>query len=279
MRWSPCALCLAVLAATLPRPAGAQDGADVGGQLATLGANALLHGLAAGVTRELRGGSFLEAFPRGTLGGAVAYAGKRVAVRRFDGAGLLGRELAAVGASLSANAAAGRGSLQRLVLPLGPLRLQLRSDSGPHLRIKLDLHSLAWAAYAASRPQLRFDVRRSLSAGAPVFVADGYRLRSGEDDRLAGIAPAGNVLLSDAQGSGQWVTGHELVHVLQYDQEQQLLSEPVQAWLARRLPHGPAADRWLDVDPVGLLVYPVVLLSRARRGLPWEREAYFLNGS
>ena len=61
------------------------------GELEFLSGNAALGGLTAALIQKLRGVSFWEAFVDGALGGAVAYAGKRIAVERFYGAGLVGR--------------------------------------------------------------------------------------------------------------------------------------------------------------------------------------------
>ena len=85
------------------------------GELAFLSGNAALGGLTAALIRELRGGSFWEAFLDGALGGAVVY-----------GAGLAGREVAAVGTSIVRNASDGRGTLEQLVLPIGVARLYLQ---------------------------------------------------------------------------------------------------------------------------------------------------------
>ncbi|MGH7477889.1 MAG: hypothetical protein ACRELD_16625, partial [Longimicrobiales bacterium] len=59
------------------------------GELAFLGGNAALGGLTAGLLRAVRGGSFWEAFRNGFAGGALAYAGRRIAAEQVAGAGLL----------------------------------------------------------------------------------------------------------------------------------------------------------------------------------------------
>src|SRR5512133_49653 len=64
------------------------------GELASIGGNALLGGLSAGIMQELRGGSFRSGFTRGALGGTAIYVGKRIDAERFEGAGLLGRQVA-----------------------------------------------------------------------------------------------------------------------------------------------------------------------------------------
>ena len=98
---------------------------DWGGELAFLSGNAALGGLTAALIQELQGGSFWRAFLEGALGGAVVYGGKRIAVERFYAAGLVGRQVAAVGTSMVHNVSDGRGALERLVLPIGLARLYL----------------------------------------------------------------------------------------------------------------------------------------------------------
>src|SRR5688572_16046106 len=78
------------------------------GDVTFLGANALTSGLSAGLLQRLRGGSFRDGLARGALGGSVKYAGMRVSAQRFDGAGLLGRHVAATGTSMVRNASDAR---------------------------------------------------------------------------------------------------------------------------------------------------------------------------
>lgn len=285
-----------VLALLLPVGAGAQDpvvdpgrdrrGPDAAGQLAALSANAALSGLSAGVAQKLRGGSFKDGFARGALGGGIAYLGKRVSVERFDGAGLMGRQVAAVGNSVVGNAAAGRGTLERLVLPVGFARFYVRPGGGARAHARVDLHALLWTLYAVATPELRLDAPASLSAGAPVFRSPGFVLSWDETgDEVAGFAPAGLILLSDHAGQGAaegWVDpvifAHERVHVIQYDQTFAAWSDPLQEWVLPRVPGGAWVDRVLDLDLAAPLVYAVTLWHDGYEGRPWEREAYFLAG-
>ena len=89
-------------------PESAFDACDLGGELLVLGINAALGGATAGIAQELNGGSFLEGLREGAAGGAVVYAGKRLNTLDVDQAGLVGRMLGAVGASVIRNSAAAR---------------------------------------------------------------------------------------------------------------------------------------------------------------------------
>src|SRR5512134_3652706 len=141
------------------------------GELASYGANALLGGLSSGIMQELRGGSFRRGFTRGFLGGSVIYVGKRLAVERFEGAGLLGRQIGAVGGSMVRNAGDGEGVLERLYLPLGVARLEVHTPTR-RLQLTPDLTAIGWTVWAITQAELEFDRSASLSAGTPVFRTD-----------------------------------------------------------------------------------------------------------
>lgn len=280
-------LALLLLAATATRARSQENGEAAAppgwaGDLAFSAGNAALGGLTAGLTRVVRGGGFWPAFRDGALGGLVAYGGRRLAAEELDGAGLLGREVGAVGASMIRNAADGTGAFQRIVLPLGPLRLHLEARGPRQLpasaRIRADLPTLLATAYLALRGDTELDAGASLSSGAPVFTstvrwADGY---------WAGTQAAGAIWLRgnpadpSPDAARDAVLAHERVHVLQYDVGLLLLSEPAERWLASRSRlaawlHG-RADLGLHLAPWGLAN---LLVPYDRR--PWEQEAWFLS--
>lgn len=251
------------------------------GEISTLGINALIGGLTAAIPQLHRGGpgEFLDRFARGALGGSVGYVGKRLAVERWSGAGFLGRETNAVGASMIANAAEGHPLLSQVILPVGPVRLYVRPNGGLAVNAKLDLAAAVATAYAATRPETRLDLPKSLSAGAPVFFTE---------SRLPSFAPEGHhafgavrVETTEREWNQQFeraatIFAHERVHVLQHDLALQAWGMPAQQWLLPRVPGGRFLDRYVDLG----------LHSLAWAGLnavvpyddrPWEREAYFLS--
>lgn len=255
------------------------------GHVAHLGANALLGGLAAGVMQEFRGGDFRDGFTRGALGGAVVYAGKRIAVQPFDGAGMVGRQVGSVGGSMVRNAAEGRGLLERVVLPLGPVRVYLEPAAATPLRARLDVVSAAWIGYAVVEEQLEWDRDFSLSAGTAVFRAPGKMLKSKSTDlhegAAGGLEAAGVILLSDVEEYGKEPLlrsfAHERVHVLQTDYMHTVWSDPAEDWLLRQIPGGRAVGRFLDFgvsNPIrsGLGRF----IPGGRENHPWEIEAEFL---
>ena len=284
-----CLVCLPVVCAALAVPAWAQILEPVpgsewrsswGGELSTLGINALVGGITAAVPQLRRGGrgDLVGRFARGALGGSVGYAGKRLTVERWNGAGFLGRETSAVGASMVSNAAQGRPLLSEVVLPLGPVRLYVRRTEALAVNARLDLAATAALAYTATRSDTRLDLGKSLSAGAPVFFTD-----SGEP-----VAPEGHHAFGVVRVEGtrsEWdeqferaatLFAHERVHTLQHDLALQAWGAPAQRWLLARVPGGKTLDRYVDVG-LHAILWAGLNAAVPYDDRPWEREAYFLS--
>lgn len=247
------------------------------GEALSLGANALIGGLTAGVRAHRAGRPFRGAFVRGAAGGTLVYAGKRVAAETFEGAGALGRPLAAVGSSVVHNAAEGRGALSRVVIPLGPLRLYVEPRARAPVHARVDAASVLAIAHAATRPGARFDAAQSLSSGAVVFMRDRGALAG-----IAGQQAAGVLIVDRPAGSEvdtlhlRRVTAHERVHALQFDQGFLFWGAPAEAWLAERFPAIRGIHRYVDF---GIHVPAQAALGAAipYAARPWEVEAYFLS--
>lgn len=243
--------------------------ADVGlQQELTAGAlNALLGGVTSAALRFVRGEPVWDAFWQGAIGGGLTYAGKRVAVERFYGAGLVGRQVASVGGSVTRNAAAGRGALDELVLPAGPVRLYI-SDRG--ITPRLDLATLVTAGAFMLTYDARLDPGASLSAGALIFRGD---------SPMPGLTSAGAMVVwSDMPSTeGPRLMAHERVHILQYDQMFLSWGEELERWTARQAPAGLGGA--LDHFDFGVSVLGIgtgLSLALTYRARPWETEAYFL---
>lgn len=245
------------LALALPNDARAQDHThrqpswvtDIG----AAGANIVAGAVTAAVAAVIRGNDVSDAFLKGAAGGGLVFLGKRLAVERFDGAGLLGRELAGVGASVVTNGGAGRDLLDEVWLPLGPAWVQVRPRSG--LRARLNLREIGTLVWAATRPELRFDPARSISNGVAVFVADHHRITSASD-HLAGFAEAGIVALGRTRLDMEVIQRHENIHVIQHDYLLHTMTRPLEAWgwswiTDRSIP--------VDLDVLTLFLYPDIL--------------------
>jgi hypothetical protein len=218
------------------------------GDATFLSLNALSGGLTAGLFQKLRGESFTDGFARGALGGSVYYAGLRMTAQRFDGAGLIGRQLAATGTSMVRNAADGRPALERLFVPLGPLHLYVDRAQGFAVRPKVNVSALTVLLSAVAEPRLHWDAGATFSAGAPVFRAPGRRLFS-DGRTVNGYVRSSSIFISDIPSRPDAsVLAHERVHILQGDWRFLTWSEPLEAWLMNGIPHGSTVYRYVDVD-------------------------------
>jgi hypothetical protein len=255
--------------------------------------NVALGGLTAAVASGVRTHSWRAAgaaFVTGAVGGAGIYLGKRTAAQRFAGAGLAGRQLAAVSASAVRDAGAGRPALSRLVLPFGPVRVYVgddapRSRAGRRrVRVRLDAATIAGAVEAARQPGARFDLGASLSAGALAFTTPSAN-PAGGNLRL-GWALGGALWVLDRPpgagapgGSAARTRAHEQVHLVQYDAGYTLwaLDGERRLFAAAGAP-GRRLGRWLDLGLHAAAIGAANgFIPYERR--PWEREARALAGS
>lgn len=218
------------------------------GDAALLSINALTGGVTAGALQLLRGESFGDGFVRGALGGSVHYAGMRVAGQRFDGAGLLGRQVSAAGISMVRNASDGRPLLERMFVPLGPLHLYVDLADGIAVQPKVNVSALTVLLSAMAEPTLDWDSGATLSAGAPVFRLYGRRLISG-GRVVAGFAESGSIFISEIPANQlAHVLAHERAHVLQSDWLFLAWGDPMESWILKRVPLGSTLNRYADFN-------------------------------
>jgi hypothetical protein len=246
--------------------------------LKALGINTALGVSVTGTRQLLRGQFSLSDIFFGALGGSLAFAGKRVAVECFHGAGLIGRQINALGTSLVDNAGSGQGAMTTLTFPLGPIRLHLRRTDRLRVQPRLDLASTVVTFYAATRPGMRWDPSASLSAGAMV-----YRTRG----RVGGLATSAmhsaGVIWIEAD-EDQWedlgsyareLFAHERVHALQYDLAQHWIGRPLQETLQKAVPAFDPIGRHLDLG-LTLPLWGVANEIIPYQHRPWEKEAQLL---
>jgi len=226
--------------------------------------NVLVAGLTGGISGYLRGGSFSDGFSRGALGGGVEYLGKRISAADFDGAGLLGRQVGAVGASMVRNASLDVGLLDSLIVPIGPVRARVAPSALGQAAFRLDLHEAVWLVYALTEQRLEFDWGRTVSSGVPVFLTNSA-IQVG-DDGVNGLTGGGLIVLSRRSSSDLGnVMAHERVHVLQVDFLKTSIGYPVESWVGRRAGLGDLSllDHLLFGLAHGLVLYPL--------GGAWDR--------
>lgn len=256
----------------LPRPAQ---------QFAIASLNGMIGGTIAGLSRLIRGGSFTEAFLPGALGGTIAFGGRRLAVERFDGAGLLAREVSAVGASIVRNAGEGLGALERVQLPLGPVELEVRPREPGSVRARLMVYDAVRVASAIAQPELELDGWASLSAGTPVFRAAGRYVKDNHGVLVDGLAGGGVIYLSGRirNGDEPAVFAHERVHVLQQDFRNIAVGDALESGAVHISRPTLRMHRWVGSN----YVMPFVRGSMESVGIDWlrdadESEAYWLAG-
>ncbi len=276
----PVVVLVAGMAATLAAP-GVAAQATASREAVIIGANALLGGLTSGVVVWVRGGSFLEGFRGGVLGGGLQYAGKRLSTSAFPGAGLAGGVVGAAGASMVRNAAAGRGAVDRLILPLGPLVVDWRtsSDSGG-VSARLHLGRAIFLSRLVLNDDLSLDGAETVSAGAPVFGARG-RVIEGESGRgVGGMELWGTILLSDRSLMPPFDYGrllaHERVHIVQDAFLHVAWADPIEDWLVERIPHGDVVNRYVDFGGVYMAIAGLMILALPYESRPWEDEAAYM---
>lgn len=256
-------LVLVAVVALSGAPAEAQD-AGPGEHVEVAVLNVVAGGLTSTVAALLGGHDVIDAAVGGAVGGAGVYVGKRVAAQRFDGAGLLGRELAAVGTSVVLNAGEGRGWLEAVWLPVGPLWLR---TGGSPLAARVNAVDVVMTVWATATPELKLDAARSLSTGALVFTTSLYAIRSG-NEYLRGFTTGGVMVLGASVDGFARTRSHEMIHVIQQDFMMRAWSHPLEAWAWTAL-----AGR--DV-PVDLGIVPQLLTPGFYDSLR-ERESVILD--
>lgn len=125
--------------------------------------NVGLSAITSGVVSLARHGSFRRGLLGGAAGGGLGFLGKLVAVDPSVGAPFIGRQIGAIGASMTRSAALGDGFLEQIVLPVGPLRVYLNLEDAETTTVRVDLESVAWTAYGllTDRTRIRVGGRRT----------------------------------------------------------------------------------------------------------------------
>jgi hypothetical protein len=237
-------------------------------------ANSLLGGTTAGLIRVSDGRSFADGFVSGAAGGLVGYGGKVLSVQRWNGAGLAGRQIGALGGSLVANAGAGDGPFDHVAVPVGPVRLHVTTRGPLRVQPKVDAGSVLFTAYAAAHPSMAIDWEATLGSGLAVF----------RDHRPAnhwGRYLFGVILINHPPGAAlpdehfDRVQRHERVHALQHDFSAIAIGERFERWFLSHVPHGSRVPGSVDLG-LDFLLWGGLTVILPRDAQLWEHEAYFL---
>jgi hypothetical protein len=239
-----------------------------------LAVNVALGGLTAGVWRVMTRKPLIGGVVRGAAAGAVVYAGKKIIAEESPLAWWGGRQIAAMASSEVANAAESLPILQRVVLPLGPIRIHVDRLAPRKVMPRLDaLQSIAIVAFAI-HPATRFSAKESFATGAVVFV--------NENTKFDGYHVAGVLSLSERLTGEillrckRTILSHELIHSSQYDFTFTAWSDATQAAISRRVQPVAFITRFVDLNlalPAPYLVNRLIEYDDR----PWEIEAYSLD--
>ena len=238
-----------------------------------LAVNVALGGLTAGVWRMVTRKPLMGGLVRGAAAGAVVYAGKKIIAEETTLAWWGGRQIAAVASSEVANAAENLPILQRVVLPVGPVRLHVDRLAPRKVMPRLDvLQSIAIVAFAM-HPSTRFDVKESLATGAIVFINESNKF---DGYHVGGVISLSEYLTTDFfLPCKRSILSHELVHAAQYDFTFTAWSDATQAAISRRSRPVAFITRFMDVNLTLPMPYVANRLVEYN-DRPWEIEAYSL---
>jgi hypothetical protein len=252
---------------------GHLSGRDRVGHLAINGA---LGGFSAAMFALARGNNPWRAALVGFGGGVVLGAGKQVAGRRFDGSGLVGRQLAAVGTSLVRSASE---DTMVVLLPIGPMTLEVRPRAADRVRPRVSLVGAGTVLYYVIRSDTRIDLGATLSAGAPVFRFPTETV-STRDGIIFGRMDFGTIILGTAPSildeHRRMTLPHESIHVLQYDFLEHALALRPERAILRKLGVGERFLRHVDIGVLSATVAGVLQMHMGYDERPWEREAVIL---
>jgi hypothetical protein len=236
--------------------------------------------LTVGLSRAVAGEQVWPSIVAGGLGGATAFAGKRLVSDNSNYTVLAGRQLSALGASMVANAGTGKAPLSRVVFPYGPLRIYFTDSSTRRVRIKLDIAGVGAALYLATRDGNHMDWAKTLKAGIPVVLVDSLA----PPTDLGGWHVAGVVRLRTASpfmtlepSTAHLAMGHEFVHVAQYDFSFIAWTARPEAALLRVLPGGNTIGRFVDLG-LNAPAWSIANGLIPYESRPWEQEASILAG-
>ncbi|HEY7406703.1 MAG TPA: hypothetical protein VH638_00420 [Gemmatimonadaceae bacterium] len=247
-----------------------------GDRLAHLGVNGALGGFSAAMYALARGKNPWRAALVGFGGGVAMGAGKQVAARRFDGSGLIGRQLAALGTSVVRSAS--EDTLVMMV-PVGPMTLEVRPSAVDRVRPRVNLVSAGTVLYYIVRADTRIDWDATLSAGAPVFRFPTETVAT-RDGVIFGRMDFGTILLGAAppvlDPQRRMTLPHEATHVVQYDFLEQALSLPPERAILRKLGVSEGWLRHVDVGAISVMLAGVLQMHMDYEDRPWEREAVLL---
>jgi hypothetical protein len=247
-----------------------------GERVAHLAVNGALGGFSAAMFALARGKNPWRAALQGFGGGVVMGAGKQVAGKRFDGSGLIGRQLASLGTSVVRSASE---DTTVVILPVGPMTFEIRPSAVDRVRPRVNLVAATTLLYYVIRSDTRVDLGATFSAGAPVFRFPTETV-STRDGIIFGRMDFGTIVLGASptilDTQRRMTLPHESIHIVQYDFLEQALSLPPERAILRKLGVGEGFLRHIDVGAISVMLAGVLQMHMDYEDRPWEREAVIL---
>jgi hypothetical protein len=241
-------------------------------------ANAALGAVSGGVRAFIKGDPVHTGAARGAIGGTTLGAAKQIAGAGFSGSGALGRVMTSVGVAAINTSP---NDTLALLLPLGPLTLEVLPDARDRVRPRVNLWTTVLAAASLLDGHSHFDARASLSTGAIVVTRPGSRMpwETGE----AGFAHPGIIYLNrDVAGvlvERRQILAHEAIHVLQWDAYNGVVTRGAERTAVGRAPGGAWLNRYVELNALApLTVWGIASRFPNENQRPWEREAYRMSG-
>ncbi|HWV57910.1 MAG TPA: hypothetical protein VNZ57_10690 [Longimicrobiales bacterium] len=273
--------CVTLSSLLAPVPATAQvSGRD---ELTVLGTNVAIGGATAGIVAAIRGKPIISAVAKGAGGGLLIYGGKHLAsIYAFPTLGIPARIMAALGASMIRNGAAGRGAFEMVVVPVGPLTFYHAPDSAGHAPVKINLLRTIVIAALIVHDRTEFDLEETMFLGAPVFRTPDDLVSVSGSEAVIGLAFAGSMILSDravlnavmGHDHFPFLVAHERVHVLQDIFAEVAVTGPIEHWLIGLLPRGDQIARYVELGFVhAAAAVPLLSTVIPHDRRPWELEA------
>lgn len=265
-----------------PQPTQEPSSGNVAGTLsgrdraAHLAVNGALGGFSAAMFALARGKNPWRAALKGFGGGVTMGLGKQVAGETFNGAGLLGRQLAAMGTSVVRSASE---DTTVLIVPVGPMTFEIRPTAVDRVRPRVNVVATTTLLYYVVRADTRIDWGATLSSGAPVFRFPTETV-STRDGIIFGRMDFGTIVLGQKptvlDTQRRMTLPHESIHIIQYDFLEQALSLPPERAILRKLGAGEGFLRHVDLGAISVMLAGVLQMHMDYDDRPWERESVLL---
>jgi hypothetical protein len=214
----------------------------------------------AGLSELSAGRSFWKGVIKGAAGGGTVFAGKCLVAQRSGVTDWIGNGVVGVGSSMVSNASSGKGIVQVMTIPIGPLLIS-RDAQTRRFSARVDLPDVAAATYFGLQSHDTWMPRQTFEHGSILF----------EDFNGELDFQAARVILLQPH-AGEDAIAHELTHSAQASFVTIAWEEPLEGKLLSNIPGGPWIHRRVELGVLSLLW--AGLNSKLKiDDRPWEIEA------